>query len=401
VNPWSIAAGLAMFPLVAGSLLAGIFKIGLTLLAPGLAPAWAALAAAPTKLMLWAVTELAKIPGSYLPAPHLSVGMIFAYYALVGLPLLAPAWPRGRWCLRLSPALACMLALLPLLVGAAPHAGQRDLRMTLLAIGAGQTAVIELPSGGVVLIDDGSSTLTDPVRTCLEPFLRSEGCCRLRAIFLSHPDFDHVSGTLQSVADLPTACVYVNPYFRAQSVGNPHAQYLLDGLAADHCPVRVLSRGQSIDLDQTTQLQVLWPPADRAFLTTNEAGLVLRLTCRGRSILFPADIQQLTEGELLENHWLPACDVLVAPHHGSAETTTGPFIQAVDPQYIVASNGRLLTQKGKNFDVLAAQLGRPLYRTSRYGAITAEISPQGALRIETFFPADQQLPDAARWKRPK
>ena len=172
VNPWSIPAGLAMFPLVAASLLAGLLKIVLTLLAPGWARRGRLWRRCRRKGCSGRSRNLAKIPGSYLPAPHLSVGMIFLYYTLICLPLLAPLWPRGRWCLRLSPALACMLALLPLLVGAAPHAGQHDLRMTLLAIGAGQTAVIELPSGGVVLIDDGSSTLTDPVRTCLKPFLR-------------------------------------------------------------------------------------------------------------------------------------------------------------------------------------------------------------------------------------
>jgi competence protein ComEC len=400
VNLWSIPAGLVMIPFVVASLLAGILKIVLTLLAPGFAPAWAALAVAPTSLMRGAVGELARIPGSYLPAPHLSVAMIFGYYVLVCLPLLAPLWPRGRWCLRLSPALACMLALLPLLVGAGPRdAGQHDLRLTLLSIGAGQTAVIELPSGGVVLVDDGSSTLNDPVRTCLEPFLRSQGCRRITAIFLSHPDFDHVSGTVETVEDLPTSCVYLNTFFRPQSVGSPHARYVLDGLAADHCPVQELRRGDKIDLDESTQIEVLWPPADHAFKSTNEAGLVLRLKCRGRSILFPADIEQLTQAELLENPSVLRSDVLVAPHHGSEETTTRQFIQAVEPQYIVASSDRLTSKKQKNFDALAAELGRPLFRTSRSGAIMVEITPQGVLRLRTFLPDGQQLPDAARWRR--
>jgi competence protein ComEC len=174
-------------------------------------------------------------------------------------------------------------------------------------------------------------------------------------IFLSHPDFDHVSGTIETVEDWSADEVFTNPVFREQSRGNAEARFILEELEADHCPIRILSRGDRVELDETTELQVLWPPTGHPFKTTNEAGLVLRLSCRGRSILFPADIQQLTERELLENAPLLKSDVLVAPHHGSAEVTTGAFVRAVDPRFIVASNDRMLSQKQRNFDALVAQ----------------------------------------------
>ena len=126
---------------------------------------------------------------------------------------------------------------------------------------------------------------------------------------------------------------------------------------------------------------MLWPPANCSF-NSNNAGLVLRLTCGGRSVLFPADIQEPAERELLKHPGELKSDVLVAPHHGSAEGTTLQFIRAVAPKVILSSNDSRLTRKQRLFDSETA--GIPLYRTSRYGAISVEIGPTGTVKIIPF-----------------
>src|SRR5205085_2149491 len=118
-----------------------------------------------------------------------------------------------------------------------------------------------------------------------------------------------------------------------QSQGNERAETLLRHLDDAHIPVEIVARGQNISLNAGTSLDVLWPPGSRSFASTNNAGVVLRLNCHGKSVLFPADIQVATERELIDSHSIRA-DVLVAPHHGSAESTTAEFIKTVDPQII-------------------------------------------------------------------
>ena len=135
-------------------------------------------------------------------------------------------------------------------------------------------------------------------------------------------------------------------------------------------------------LDANTSLNVLWPPGGRSFKSTNNAGLVLRLSCRGHSILFPADIQVATEQELSRHAEVLASEVLVAPHHGSAEISTRDFVRAVNPAAILSSNDRTLSRKQREFDRLVE--GFRLYRTNRCGAITMRISKGGEMRIETF-----------------
>ncbi len=399
MNPWAILAGLILFPLVIAALCGGAVKILLTLLLPSLAHTWAAIAAMPVRWLLELNDLLARLPGAAVPFPVPPIWTIFAWYFLlaVGLYLLhrsrqikidqqSPAAARQRraqqW-LRIAAAIAlALLLLLPLAALHRPHYSDDETRITLLAIGAGQIGVVELPDT-VLLIDDGSSTMSDPLHTVLQPFLRHERRRRVDRIFLSHPDFDHISAAAGTITAFDTRDIYVHPFFADQSQHNHPAKALLSQLKGAGLSSHLVHRGDHLQIDADNSLDVIWPPADHAFSTTNEAGLVLRLTSHGRSILFPADIQSATENELLLQTGMLKSDVLVAPHHGSAESTTDAFVHAVNPQWIVASNRAPLTHKQISFDELASD--RPLFRTNRCGAITIHISHTGELRIETFL----------------
>ena len=118
-------------------------------------------------------------------------------------------------------------------------------------------------------------------------------------------------------------------------------------------------------------------------MNSNNCGLVLKLKYAGETVLFPADIQEPAERELLRHPEELRADVLVVPHHGSAEGTTGEFIRAVKPKFIVASNYVKLTHKQRVFDEVAADW--PVYRTSRCGAIDLVIEPSGGIEVKTFL----------------
>src|SRR5439155_27205229 len=184
-----------------------------------LAGAWATMAATPVAGMRHVLDWLAMLPGSDVPLPARSPSLIVVYYALLLLPLVPAVRPVLKRSLRLAPACAVILfALLPLSGGAA-RIGDGSLRVTILAVGAGQCAVVELPDGRAVLIDAGSASLADPVHKCIGPFLRTCGRGSIDEVWLSHGDYDHVNAAAEIIRDWRVPRVIVSSAFEDHSAG--------------------------------------------------------------------------------------------------------------------------------------------------------------------------------------
>ena len=382
-NAWTVPFSLLLSPLAMAALAAGLAKIALTAICPPLTPAWAMLAWIPATSLRHVVAWLVHVPGADLPIAQPPLPEILLFYCLLAVPMIS--WPRQRLraCARCVPAGACAMLALPLLLGFVGQSTPRGgVRITLLSVGAGQCAVVEPAGGGIVLLDAGSSSFSDPLRTCIGPFLRHEGRWSIDSIWLSHGDYDHISAVRQLVPEYGAREVLTSPHFRRHAHESKPCESLLALLDRSRHPPRLIIAGDRISLGNGIDVQVLWPLADCPF-NSNNTGLVLRLTCCGRSILFPADIQEPAERELLRHPERLRSDVLVAPHHGSAEPTTDEFVRAVDPKVILSSNGERLTMKQRLFETEVG--GRPLYRTNRCGAITVTIDRDGKIDVIPYL----------------
>ena len=383
ISLYAILGSLILFPFVVAALFGGVFKILLTLLWPALGSILAVAAGWPVQAMQWGVHQLSRLPGSAIPIPTPPVWLVIAYYLLLCAPLLpylSIFSGKKRWILWLAP-LAGVAAIFSLAIKTHDAVPGSDLRVTLLSLGAGQCAVVELPGGHVVLIDAGSSTVADVAVKLIEPFLRSHGEQQVDDIFLSHGDFDHISGAGEIAAEYGVKKVFTSFHFVRNSAGNLPDQLLLDELEKLNRSPTELAVGDHIDLGSGAVVDVLWPPKDGLW-NSNNAGLVLQLRYAGKSILFPADIQDPAFTGVLKTASALKSDVLVAPHHGSSEELTPAFVRAVGPQSILSSNFWRLTSKQKRFETMIGQT--PLYRTPECGAITVTIRKDGTILIDTF-----------------
>jgi competence protein ComEC len=387
ISPWSIVGSVVVLPIVLTALMLGLFKVIFTAILPIAAGSWAALAGVPIIALRHVVGGLAELPGGQIAMPAPPIWLIIVYYVLLLVPLMPPLpgfTGRRRWCLRLAP-LAGVIAILflpsfPRLVH--PTQGSDDLRVTLLALGAGQCAVIEPPGGSPILFDAGSDSISDLVGKVVAPFLRTQGERRVDEIFLSHGDYDHISAAGEIATDYSVHDFFISNHFRRNAVGNMPDQQLLETMDHLHLVPRIVQIGNHFDLPGGARIDVLWPPPDGDW-NSNNAGLVLRLSYSGRTILFPADIQDPAFEGLLKHPEQLRADILIAAHHGSSEELTPQFLHAVSPRFIVSSNAWRLTNKQKRFDVMVGDI--PLYRTSKYGAITITLSKDGAISLTTFL----------------
>lgn len=385
LNPWAVLAGLLLAPVVFLALVLGFVKVLLTLLWPGLAATWVTLTVWPVTAMRWAVDQLAAWPQSDVPLPPPPVPLIVAYYFFL-LTTLLPVKRAGMiWLLR-GARVTMMLAVLwlPYQTDVARRRPPPEaLRVTVLAVGGGQCAVVEPPSGRVVLIDAGSNSLSDLVAKCLGPYLRYRGCTDVDSVVISHANYDHFSAAADVVSAYEVREVLTGSRFARHAQGNPAAEGMLRALDGLQRPPRVLEPGQRLPLARDTAVEILWPPPDAPLdLPANDVSLVLRLTHAGRTILFTGDIQDDAMRALLARPEALKADVLVAPHHGSSESLTARFVEAVNPSAIVSSNDRTLSRKQVDFESMIG--GRPLLRTHKAGAITIEVTGDGRVTVTPF-----------------
>jgi competence protein ComEC len=108
---------------------------------------------------------------------------------------------------------------------------------------------------------------------------------------------------------------------------------------------------------------------------TNAFSCTLKISTKTHSLLLAGDIEAIQEDELVNS--IPEklkADVLLAPHHGSATSSTSPFLRAVRPEFALFQVGYLNRYHHPKPEVMQRYLDfgiKPL-RTDTSGAITLQ-----------------------------
>ena len=129
--------------------------------------------------------------------------------------------------------------------------------------------------------------------------------------------------------------------------------------------------------------------------------LVLRLDYGETSFLFTGDAERGEEQDLLAAGRPLGCTVLKVGHHGSATSTTYPFLRAVMPQFAVISAGADNPYGDPTDEVLSRlrDAGTTVFRTDLQGDIecrsdgkTVTFTVQKNADTDTLAPRLAQLP---------
>ncbi len=324
----------------------------LTLMLWGIAPEWGGAILQWDALALdgiWRGVEwAASLPHAYWTLAQPSLGTSLA----ASLGLLWLLAPRG-WPARPAGIFLCLPLLLP---PVAPVATGK-FQLTLLDVGQGLSAVIrtrehvllyDTGPGGEIGLDAGAAVVV--------PFLRSVGVRRLDTLLLSHGDLDH-SGGLNSVRQ---------QMFIAREIGTA------EGVACQ--------RGLNWDWDGV-RFEILHPAAD-ALWRDNNASCVLKVSAGEHSVLLPGDIERGAEFSLVlaETGRLQA-DVLLAPHHGSATSSTDSLLDVVRPKFALVPAGWRNRFKHPRPQVLARFRERriPVFVSGETGALSMEFGSESPL----------------------
>ncbi|HEZ4491556.1 TPA: DNA internalization-related competence protein ComEC/Rec2 [Neisseria meningitidis] len=281
----------------------------------------------------WVLTPLALL-GSVVPfAPLQQLGAFLAEYTLRFLVWLADVSPEFAVASAPLPLLvlavcAALLLLLPRGLGLRPWAvlllagfvfyrppgvPENEVAVTVWDAGQGLSVSVQTANHHL-LFDTGTAAAA---QMGIVPSLNAAGVRRLDKLVLSHHDSDH-DGGFQAVGKIPNGGIYA---------GQPE---FYEG--ARHCAEQ---RWQWDGVDFEFLM-----PSERKNIDDNGKSCVLRVVAGGAALLVTGDLDTKGEESLVGKYGGNLySQVLVLGHHGSNTSSSGVFLNAVSPEYAVASSG--------------------------------------------------------------
>ncbi len=237
--------------------------------------------------------------------------------------------------------------------------------ITFLDVQQGDSAVIEMPDGKVIVVDTG--------RTGIETmaYLRYRGRREIDALILTHSDEDHTGGLKLLKENFRIKQIWDNGLIEYSQEYN--------GIFK-----RSLSRG---DVIRAKDYSIMIFNPERSYIFQkdknthdNNASLVFKIIYSYRSALFTGDIGIDTEESLLLLGKHLKSDVLKVPHHGSRHSANGRFFELVSPTISIISVGDN-PYGHPHKETLSLLKGSNIKITSRDGSIKTILSEGLSVKI--------------------
>ncbi len=326
-----------------------------------------------TDLSLWLVRMMAKIPFADTKIHAFPLALVILFYAGFFCYL---AWGRKKRLL-LLPFLPFLLYLV------ISFFSSKELSVTFLDVGQGDSAVVELPDGKVLVVDTGRSGYETA------NFLKYLGRRTVDALVITHSHPDHSGGM-----------DYILKQFTVKEIwDNGRIEYPDEFVM----PIkhRSLERGDVIE-NEKYSLTVLHPYPEfytlegNEFVEENNSSLVFRVAGRRHAFLFVGDIEEEAEENLLHLGKSLKSDVIKVPHHGGRSSAGEGFLSEVSPSIAVISAGRDNSFGHPSRDMLDALSGKRICRTDQDGAVKIT-ETTGELLVKTY--QDYALERSDTWAK--
>ncbi|ODN41896.1 DNA internalization-related competence protein ComEC/Rec2 [Piscirickettsia litoralis] len=287
----------------------------------------------------------------YIPPYHGIPKAAVLIISLLGtFILLMPRGLPGRFLGGIALFIPWLYAVKPIVAG--------DVFIRVLDVGQGFAAIIKTSHHNLIY-DVGNRTKSgfDLGQAVVVPNLYALGVRHINKLVISHIDSDHSGGLSSVLAIYPqTKVISSSPLLPSSQIepcvsGN-HWQW--DGVKFEFLsPFRPFPYGR------------------------NNQSCVLKITAKGKSVLFSGDIEKSQEKKLIARAPLSLkSDILFAPHHGSKSSSTLAFIKTVSPNTVIISAGRYNAYKLPHSVVIDRyqQQKVNILNTGQVGAIDFELT---------------------------
>jgi len=378
LNVWIVPAFGLFLPLLLGS----------TILA--LLSGWFEPLAIIARFLDWGMFSLQSITtASWVILDFPTMPLWISLCAIAGiLILLMPRGLPGRWVS--LPLILVWWLWQPIPIGFG------SFRVTVLDVGQGLAAIVQTRKHTLVydtgpMFPSGFNTGT----VVVVPTLRAYGVKRVDSVIISHGDRDHAGGLQGLVAEIPVVKILsgepqriatINSITSATSRNIRTNSHNLTTDSIVNIDAQQCKAGQNWTWDGV-QFAILAPKKPFP-IVSNDLSCVLHIKSSGGSILFTGDLGGIEElifaahnGKKLQSQ------VLIAGHHGSANSTSKELLAQVQPKWVIVSAGYRNRFKFPRPKMVKRvwDIGAKLASTSHSGAIQMHFDAKHGLQDPILY----------------
>ncbi|MDL2292898.1 ComEC/Rec2 family competence protein [Acholeplasma sp. OttesenSCG-928-E16] len=279
--------------------------------------------------------------------PSFETFTILAYYAiLIGFFLI-----NKRFLKLMYPIMGSIIIIFSTFL-----LDNKENKITFLDVGQGDATIISYNNKTIVI---------DAYYGCYQ-YLIKNGFYKIDLLILTHSDIDHIKDANTIINNLEVKNI----------VGNPYDDYgLTDKIIKK-------KEGDSIDF---SDLKIIFYGPVMEYKERNNNSLVFRVILPGVSILFPGDMEDEAEKDILsrQNENLKS-DIYKITHHGSSTSNMDLFMGLVKPEIVIISVGSNNRYNLPNQEIIRylRQKNIRFYRTDHHGSIEYYIKDK---RVFTYM----------------
>lgn len=235
------------------------------------------------------------------------------------------------------------------------------LEVHYIDVGQGDCTLIKCGDKSM-LIDAGDNDKG----TLIQNYLQKQGISRLDYVIATHPDSDHIGSMDVILYKFPCDTVIMTDVKRDTRTYRDVIKVIEDKQYK-------VTRPQVGDVYKLgdAEFTILAPVSE--YKDVNNTSIGIRLTYGNNSFVFTGDGEGQAEKDILANGMNLDCDVYKVAHHGSKDSTSKEFLNAMSPAYAVISCGADNSYGHPHSRVLKelSYRGIEVYRTDEDGTVIA------------------------------